>query len=702
MAAIDDQIQQLANSLQITGNAFNDLLAGLVQVNNANQAAANSTLKNVNARTIENELLQKREEREQAVIKAMTTFGSSLGRSISGLGSFSSALYSATTVFDTARITLDTFNDIFKAVTKIVADSMGIFRFFSGAGDVLKNIADSGVELAINALKNRIEQARIITDTFQSLSKSGATFGGSIAQLTDAAKGAGINLQEFGRFITANVQNLVGYGASISQSAKIVGQLTRTVGELDPALLAMKGSLGVLAESTTEYLALQRMIGRNELNDSRSTSEAVRQYIRMQNELTEITGRNAGEQRLAEQRRREVAAYQMAMDKLEKEDRIRASGVFEIFDQFGADFSAAMQEYFANNGQMINAQNITFATMNRELFDMGVAMLGTIRQPTEQFKTSIGKIAQDFSPALRAQQSMLDQQGMNMLAASKVGGPVVEMQGRVAAAFNKFIVNFENLDKILDRVRQEAEGAGRPGQTERTIADSIKIQNELKAKLDDLAVKNIQTLPTIIQAVDKISTKLVEFESGIADVANAIIRGDGVIPALKEFKNKLKDTIEILFSGSGGQRPPAALPPTPRGVVAGMSEEQLTARLAELQEKITTLREVRTQETDPAQEAEFGRQLIQLRTEIATINRQRQANNPPGQQEGGIATEPTIVGENNQPEAVIPLARGSIPLNINFDPMLRILEQQREYLEEILSATEDNSDYLERIYHATA
>lgn len=701
MAAIDDQIQQLANSLQVSGSAFNDLLAGLVQVNNANQAAANSTLKNVNLRTIENELLQKREEREQAVIKAMTTFGSSLGRSISGLGSFSSALYSATTVFDTARITLDTFNDIFKAVTKIVADSMGIFRFFSGAGDVLKNIADSGVELAINALKNRIEQARIITDTFQSLSKSGATFGGSIAQLTDAAKGAGINLQEFGRFITANVQNLVGYGASISQSAKIVGQLTRSVGELDPALLAMKGSLGVLAESTAEYLALQRMIGRNELNDSRSTSEAVRQYIRMQNELTEITGRNASEQKLAEQRRREVAAYQIAMDKLEKEDRIRASGVFEIFDQFGTDFSAAMQEYFANNGQMINAQNITFANNNRELFDMGVAMLGTIRQPTEQFKTSIGKIAQDFSPALRAQQSMLDQQGMNMLAASKVGGPVVEMQGRVAAAFNKFIVNFENLDKILDRVRQEAEGAGRPGQTERTIADSIKIQNELKAKLDDLAVKNIQTLPIIIQAVDKISTKLVEFESGIADVANAIIRGDGVINALNAFKLKLKETIENLF-GSGGQRPPAALPPTPRGVVAGMSEEQLTARLAELQEKITTLREVRAQETDPAQEAEFGRQLAQLRTEIATINRQRQANNPPGQQEGGIATEPTIVGENNQPEAVIPLARGSIPLNINFDPMLRILEQQREYLEEILSATEDNSDYLERIYHATA
>jgi DNA repair exonuclease SbcCD ATPase subunit len=139
--------------------------------------------------------------------------------------------------------------------------------------------------------------------------------------------------------------------------------------------------------------------------------------------------------------------------------------------------------------------------------------------------------------------------------------------------------------------------------------------------------------------------------------------------------------------------------------------EQRKNEIESLQAQIrTTIRELEealpntTAQTEKsgleAEIARLSQQLAQTRPEQIAINRKLDSFR--GQQEGGIAAEPTIVGENNQPEAVIPLARGSIPLNINFDPMLRILEQQREYLEEILSATEDNSDYLERIYHATA
>ena len=479
MAAIDDQIQQLANSLQVSGSAFNELLAGLVQVNNANQAAANSTLKNVNLRTIENELLQKREERERALINAMSTFGSSLTRTISGLGSFTAQLYSSTTAFDSAKISLDAFSDLFKTVTKVIADSLGPFQKLFGVGQVFKNIADAGADIAINALKNRIEQARIITDVFQSVGKAGATFGGSLGVLTEAAGKSGINLQEFGRFVSGNLQNLVGFGQTVSQSSSAIARLGMQVAENDRALLALKGSYGELAASAAEYMALQRQVGITERTENKQTVDSVRNYIRLQNELSEITGRSVAEQRRAEEQRRQVAAYQMAASKLEGDQRNNLMAVMALFDQMGPDMVSAMQEFFSNEGQMINAQNITFATMNKELFDMGVAMLGTIKQPTEQFKTSMASTAASFVPAIRAQQGALDQAGFLQLSGSRVGGDVVAMLGRTTASMIPFLNNIEKLPEIIAKLTAEG-GRSVGDSTTKTLADAIKTQNDMK------------------------------------------------------------------------------------------------------------------------------------------------------------------------------------------------------------------------------
>lgn len=714
MAAIDDQIQQLANSLQVSGSAFNDLLAGLVQVNNANQAAANSTLKNVNLRTIENELLQKREERERALINAMSTFGSSLTRTISGLGSFTAQLYSSTTAFDSAKISLDAFSDLFKTVTKVIADSLGPFQKLFGVGQVFKNIADAGADIAINALKNRIEQARIITDVFQSVGKAGATFGGSLGVLTEAAGKSGINLQEFGRFVSGNLQNLVGFGQTVSQSSSAIARLGMQVAENDRALLALKGSYGELAASAAEYMALQRQVGITERTENKQTVDSVRNYIRLQNELSEITGRSVAEQRRAEEQRRQVAAYQMAASKLEGDQRNNLMAVMALFDQMGPDMVSAMQEFFSNEGQMINAQNITFATMNKELFDMGVAMLGTIKQPTEQFKTSMASTAASFVPAIRAQQGALDQAGFLQLSGSRVGGDVVAMLGRTTASMIPFLNNIEKLPEIIAKLTAEG-GRSVGDSTTKTLADAIKTQNDMKKLLDELALKNIEKLPDIIKATGLIAEKLIKAEMGVSEFVNLFITPDtGLIDAMKRFKTTMENTIRTMF-GDGAR--PGVEGPLTRNNLIQATDEQLAARRDALNQQMIQIREkqediTRTLQQDNSEAnqdvanrliRQLTDELFRVRTELGPIERQIAARGPTGgRQEGGIATEPTIVGENNQPEAVIPLARGSIPLNINFDPMLRILEQQREYLEEILSATEDNSDYLERIYHATA
>lgn len=717
---MDPQIRQLADSLGIltstvTGGltpAVEAMLQGLLQVNNANQAAANSTLKNVNAKTIENDLLTKRLEREKALENLFGTLYSGVSRSVNGLGTFTAQLYRSADAFEAAKISLDTFGDIFKMVTKVLSETMSIFPFFRNAGNVLKNIADSGVEIAINALKNRIEQAKVITDVFQNVGKTGATFGAGLNNLIEVAGRAGINIQEFGKFVSSSAQNLVGYGTSISQSSQSVANLTLRFKEIDPALVVLKGSFGALAESAAEYFALQRQIGINEVKDSRESALRVREYIRLQNELTEITGRTVAEQRRAEEQRRQVAAYQMAASKLEGEQRNNLMAVMTLFDQMGPDMASAMQEFFSNNGQLINAQNIIFATMNREMFDMGVAMMQTIRQPTEQFKKSMADNASAYAPIIRAQQAQLDQAGFLQLGASKAGGDVIAMMSRTVAAMTPFLNNLENLPKIIGDLSNEAT-KGQLGITP-TLAKAIEEQNKMKIALDKTVVGNLSTLDETFKAVNKLQTRLISLDSGINKVITAIINDQpNLLDTIKKFTDSMAEGIQNIFGADSagityrpttGPRGQASLGPE---AIAQLTNPEKVARAALLESRIEEIRNyigrelnAKNSTTDQSVKEIFEtnirnyeQRISQMKAEIERLK---------GLQEGGIATERTVVGENNQPEAVIPLARGNIPLDINFEPMLRIMEQQREYLEEMASTNNRNIDYLERIYHAVS
>ena len=68
--------------------------------------------------------------------------------------------------------------------------------------------------------------------------------------------------------------------------------------------------------------------------------------------------------------------------------------------------------------------------------------------------------------------------------------------------------------------------------------------------------------------------------------------------------------------------------------------------------------------------------------------------------EGGTAIGPSIVGEAG-PEAVIPLRQGSIPVNINFDPMLAALTKQQRTMEDMADYMHDSVLLQERLLRAT-
>jgi hypothetical protein len=74
--------------------------------------------------------------------------------------------------------------------------------------------------------------------------------------------------------------------------------------------------------------------------------------------------------------------------------------------------------------------------------------------------------------------------------------------------------------------------------------------------------------------------------------------------------------------------------------------------------------------------------------------------NQPQQAEGGVTSGPTTVGENG-PEAVIPLKSGGVPMNIDWTPLVQIMQENANINREILDAMEDSVDVQQRILQAS-
>ena len=71
-----------------------------------------------------------------------------------------------------------------------------------------------------------------------------------------------------------------------------------------------------------------------------------------------------------------------------------------------------------------------------------------------------------------------------------------------------------------------------------------------------------------------------------------------------------------------------------------------------------------------------------------------------GAENGGVVSRPTVVGEDFQPEAVIPLAKGNVPLNIDWSPLVNLLEQQVAQNEEMSRALKDSRELQERLLYS--
>jgi len=128
-------------------------------------------------------------------------------------------------------------------------------------------------------------------DTFRSLASVGADFGQSLVALRIQAREALLPLKEFTDFIGAESQVLAGLYGSTNLGAVGVSNLARTVRE---QLIPQFAGLGVTTENYLDFLGtfleLQRLQGRREYLDQAQTTQSIRDYTLVLDQVTKLTG----------------------------------------------------------------------------------------------------------------------------------------------------------------------------------------------------------------------------------------------------------------------------------------------------------------------------------------------------------------------------------------------------------------------------
>lgn len=661
----DISVEEINRLLSIFGDlsgASADVARTLIQVSQLNQTQLGTGQQLITAERRKIDLARQQEEREIAIAGVFKTLSSTMVSTIQGFTSVTSQLYASTNAFQSAQIGVDGFSSVMKSLLTVLESGSGLLGLFSrsvGFGlSIFTKVVNSGLDIAVGVIKFRLEAAKTITDLFVNLNKQGAMFGGNLNLLLDSAKESGINLQEFGRFVQSSIEALSGFGGTIAQSAVKVGNLTNRIAEVDEPLLAMYGSFQSLAEATAQYMNLQKRLGQSEIANTTDQATAVSEYLRNQRLLTELTGKNVQEQQREIERRRTIAAYTEALRQEEDQTtRNQIEFVVGLAGEYGPKMQQAIQDFYQNNGQLINEQSITTARMNKPVFDMLSQMLAATRQAPDQFKSSMGSIAQASRDGILSMQTVMSETGMFMLNASRRGGAVLDIIGEVGGNVRRVDAAISKLPETLDRFRFEQEGA-KAGSA--FFTGAIREQNNLQKEIDAAVRDQLGSLPDIVSAAMKLNSAFIKAQTGISEVVNALLgKGPALADALENFKNQLEKAFEALLGSNNQNRPTQPLPGigTPG---AGLPGPVLaSARIGISADNISAL--------------------------VASLAQDRQEL-------------PTV-----QPAAAAAPAAAttvSVPA-MNLDPLLAALQEQTTLNTEIRDQLRDSNDIQRRIYQAT-
>lgn len=665
---VEDQLRTLADSMKSTTGAFEDTIDQLVSVNKMDKTLGEEKKK-------EYQQLQKTIQKQKEQERAIENVSNAILGVIPGLmnigkaaGAVSLGLYSAKDAFTSLTPTLEFASKTFQNLTTALGDlASGVSILGFSFGDAPKGLAkfvNTGVDFAVTLASQQLQFAQNVANSFASISASGIMFSGSVTEMANAASASGQTLNRMTEFVAKNNQVLSGLGGNLAQTATNLLLMGRNIGQNNQALLVSYGSYEALNDGIAQYVNLQRQLGYVDINNQTKLTQGATEYLIRQRELTALTGKRADQLAAEEQRRRLEVDYALKQSRLSEAQQKNVEATMQIAGRISPAAEAYIKEYFATNGRVVSKEALTFQAMNQQVAKtLTDTLAGATTMDASEFRKNTASILQQNAPALMAfAKSMEELASINRAAMN----PILTQQAEAAAGILSNMNLFKDATKLFAQAEKDAAAARAPVTDDKTkgIADAIEKLVTNQRDLDRLAAESIPRMKVFVDAGYLVQKSVIELSDTTAEVISELSKG-----AAADVQ-KLRIAVEKLLNTKFNDRSPNNTSASGPSV-----SDETNAGDPEAQSSVPNFND--PPRSSPGQ------------TRSTTVP----PSSMPQNAYGGVANEPSIAGEDG-PEAIIPLAKGNVPLDIDWTPMVRALY-------ELIDRVEQGNDINERILKAS-
>lgn len=706
MADATAEIERFAGTLDLSTAQMQDVTKALIALSGATRSSVNAANSQANAsREVETAF-----DRASNSLKG---FGQTMMSTAVGMGTLVSSVYDSNRALSAMIPVLDSMQRIVQSGISVVTSliSAGASLLSPGIAkivDALGTGANALIDVIGGVVRNQIQMTQTMIDSFETVARTGMMFSGSVDNARKAASDAGMSLRTFAQFASKNVATLSALQGNAEMSAKEVARMGKNLGLSNGALLVMYGGFEHLSTAVADYLQMQTLAGTDAVKNQKELAAGAKNYLLNQKELSNLTGKSAEALKREQEERMKVAAFQAKYGEMTTEQRATVDTMLARAKQlYGPEMEKYLMEKIANEGEIISKVGLSLQAFAPQLTSVGDQLYQALGQTPDQFKESMSRIVADNASAIKDLQNQY--RDVLRIQAAGYGPEILNMLNNVVSAAVSGYSQQVNAIEAQRQARISREGAaGAGGPTTALAADAIVRLEKFKIKIEDITA---ESLPNLKTAVDLSYKALDVFAEGVRATGLVLQAINGNVDPLLKYLGLGKKGLELIQPAS-----PAELENDPEKKAAieraqrkkGQPRVPYDERYDPNSPNSLEGTLARNNGTMPVTVADPSVAAIGQAVGNALANRQTPPPAGPNPAEtnmdkkakGGIVKSPSIVGEDG-PEAVIPLAGGKIPLDINFDPIAKTMDQNNSLTREMLDAIRDMLDVQRRILDAS-
>jgi hypothetical protein len=518
-------------------------LAQLEKLTGETGEAAKATAKKIKQ---EEEEIRHNDARNKAIADAFGKTVGALKQFASSAMTSSQSAYNSSEVFGAVAPTVSLMGNTIKAVTDVLATAVSSIPFFGGLFTAADKAIGIAVDLTTQAMEIQLQNAQKLVNTYDNLSKTGLTFGGSLSSMTQTANDSGLKLDTFTKFVGTSAESLHQLGGGLGTASKLISKMGKSVIDTNDQLVVMYGSYDNLDSALATYASRAAGFGTDIVKNQDALTRGSKDYLYSLKELQELTGLSADKLKKDQEEREKNSAFQLALSKMDNENANRVNDTLSILGKSSPLLDKMGTELIQNNGNLIDTTNI----LTKQFFPATAKMTEELLRLSQtkglsdtDFRAQRAAIISANADALKAE----SQRAAENFGALKVTGDatVTQINDIAAGILKSFsdLANFQKGQAEITRKQQEEDARAKAAKGGAEDTNTINVLAGLRRSLEDLGVKQDERILKLLPTTGKIAENLYAVQNKLIDkflpgMDSVVEKFDSVITKLIDYINK--------------------------------------------------------------------------------------------------------------------------------------------------------------------